>query len=79
VSTNPLPGEQTTRKIEIILSDIVTRLDRIEEKINESVYPPESDIRPEFITKIKKAHADIKKGKGKTYNSINDFFKEIET
>jgi hypothetical protein len=66
-------------KIELLLADIVTRLDRIEEKIDENVYPPESAIKPEFIKKIKKAQADIKKGKGKTYNSIDDFFKEIES
>ena len=68
----------TDRKIEEMLSDIVTRLERIEEKIDENVYPPESAFKPEFISRIKKARADIKKGKGKTYNSIDDFFKEIE-
>jgi hypothetical protein len=62
------------RKIETLLSDIVTRLDRIEEKIDETVYPPESAIRPEFVRQVKKAEADIKKGKGKTYNSVDDFF-----
>jgi predicted CopG family antitoxin len=66
------------RRVETLLSDIVARLDRIEEKIDENVYPPESAIRPGFVRKIKKAHADIKKGKGKTYSSIEDFFKEIE-
>ena len=66
------------RGVETMLSDIVARLDRIEEKIDENVYPPESAIRPGFVKKIKKAHADIKKGKGKTYNSIEDFFKEPE-
>jgi hypothetical protein len=71
-------GPLKNEKIESLLSDIVTRLDRIEEKIDENVYPPESAFRPEFITKIKKAEADIKKGKGKTYNSIDDFFREIE-
>ena len=66
------------RRIETLISDIVSRLDRIEEKIDENVYPPESAIKPEFIKKVKKAYADIKNGKGKTYNSIDDFFKEIE-
>jgi hypothetical protein len=66
------------RKIETFLSDIVTRLDRIEEKIDETVYPPESAIKPEFVKRVKKAQADIKKGKGKTYDSVDDFFKEIE-
>ena len=66
------------RKVEQLLSDIVTRLERIEEKIDENVYPPESAIKPEFIRSVKKALADIKKGKGKTYSSIDDFFREIE-
>ncbi len=71
-------GLARNEKIESLLTDIVTRLDRIEEKIDENVYPLESAFKPEFIKKVKKAQADIKKGKGKTYNSIDDFFKEIE-
>ena len=65
------------RKIETLLTDIVTRLDRIEEKIDENVYPPESAIRPEFIRQVKKAEADIRKGKGKTYESMGAFVKAI--
>jgi uncharacterized protein (DUF2236 family) len=65
-------GLARNEKIESLLTDIVSRLDRIEEKIDENVYPPESAIKPEFIRKVKKAHADIKNGKGKTYNSIDD-------
>ncbi len=66
------------RQIELMLSNIITRLERIEEKIDENVYPPESAIKPAFVRQVKKAQADIRKGKGKTYNSIDDFFKEIE-
>lgn len=72
------PDAAGNRKIETLLSDIVTRLDRIEKKIDETVYPPESAIRPEFVKRVKKAQADIKKGKGKTYNTVDDFFKEIK-
>ncbi len=71
-------GLAKDEKIESLLTDIVSRLDRIEEKIDENVYPPESAIKPEIVRQLKKAHADSKKGKGKTYNSIDDFFKEIE-
>lgn len=66
------------RQIELMLSSIITRLERIEEKIDENIYPPESAIRPEFVRQVKKAQADIRKGKGKTYDSVEDFFKEIE-
>jgi len=74
----PLPISSGNREIERMLSNIITRLDRIEEKIDENVYPPKSAIKPEIIRHVKKAQADIRKGKGKTYGSIDDFFQEIE-
>lgn len=64
--------------VESRLREIVARLERLEEEMHETIYPPESAIRPEFIRKIKKAQADIRKGKGKTYDSVEDFFREIE-
>lgn len=78
VSESSLPARDSDRKVEAILSDIVSRLERIEEKIDENVYPPESAIKPDFTREIKKARSDIKKGKGNSYNSVDDFFREIE-
>ena len=66
------------RKIETLLSDIVTRLDRIEEKIDVTVYPPESAIRPEYIQKIRKIQAKPSKGRAKTYASMNDFIAALK-
>jgi hypothetical protein len=66
------------RKIETLLTDIVTRLDRIEEKIDETVYPPESAIRPEYIQKIKKIKAKPSKGRAKTYASMDDFIAALK-
>ena len=77
VSESSLPARGTDRNVEQMLSDIVTRLERIEEKIDESVYPTESAIKPEFIRQVKKAEADIRKGKGKTYKSMGAFIKAI--
>jgi len=65
------------RQIELMLSNIIARLERIEEKIDENVYPPESAIKPELIRQVKKAEADIRKGKGKTYASMDDFIRAI--
>ena len=70
-------GEISEAGIESRLRDIVDRLDRIEEEIFENIYPPESALKPEFIRKIKKARADIRKGKGKTYESMDAFIKAI--
>lgn len=65
------------RDVETMLSDIVARLERIEEKIDENVYPPESAIKPEFVRKVKKAQADIAAGTGKVYDSMDDFIRAI--
>lgn len=68
----------TNTAIESRLREIMARLDRLEDEMNENFYPPESAIKPAFVRQVKKAEADIRKGKGKTYDSIDDFFKEIE-
>jgi hypothetical protein len=50
-----------------------------EKEIDEDVYPQESAIKPAVIQRVKKAQADIAAGKGKTYDSIDDFFREVES
>ncbi|WAC05116.1 MAG: hypothetical protein OS112_00375 [Methanoregula sp.] len=47
-------------------------------KFNENVYPPESAIKPEFIKRVKKAQANIAAGKGKMFNSMDDFIRCLE-
>jgi hypothetical protein len=73
------PHRAVTEKqqIEGMLANIIDRLERIEEKIDENVYPPESAIRPEFIRRVKKARADSKKGNGKRYESMDAFIRAI--
>jgi hypothetical protein len=78
VSESSLPVSDRDRNGKQMLADIKTRLERLEEKIDESVYPLESATKPEFIRQVKKARTEIKKGKGKLYDSVDDFFKEIE-
>jgi hypothetical protein len=78
VSESSIPARSAEQKVEAILADIITRLERIEEKIDENVYPSESTLKPEFVRQVKKARAEIKKGKGTSYNSADDFFKDIE-
>jgi hypothetical protein len=46
---------------------------------DENFYPPESAIKPEFVKRVKKAQADIAAWKGKTYKSMDDFLREIES
>jgi hypothetical protein len=73
-----VPGSPGNQKIERILSDILVKLERIEEKIDEAVYPPESAIKPAYIKKVKDAEAGLAKGKGKVYPSMEDFIRNIK-
>lgn len=73
-----VPGNPRNQKIERILSDILVKLERIEEKIDEAVYPPESAIRPEYVRKIKEIDAGRAKGKTKTYASMDEFIRNIK-
>ncbi len=75
-SATHIPATEN-REVKVMLADIISRLDRIEEKIDENVYPPESAIKPAFVKRIKKAQADITKGKGKTYESMDAFIRAI--
>ena len=68
---------QRAQRIETHLSEIQKRLERIDEKIDERVYPPQSAMAPEFIRKIKKTGATIRKGKGKTYESMDAFIRAV--
>jgi hypothetical protein len=76
VSAPPVPATGD-RETQAMLAGIISRLNRIEEKIDENVYPPESAIRPEFIRQVKKAGAGIRKGKGTTYKSMDAFIRAI--
>jgi hypothetical protein len=72
------PGTPGNQKIERILSDILIKLERIEEKIDEAVYPPESAIKPSYVKKIKEIDAGLKTAKGKSYPSMEDFIRNIK-
>jgi len=73
-----VPAISGNLKAEKLLSEILARLERIEEKIDEAVYPPESSIRPAYVKKIREAGSGLAKGKGKTYPSMEDFIRNIK-
>ena len=73
-----VPGTPGNPKIERILSDILIKLERIEEKIDEAVYPPESAIRPAYVKKIKEIDTGLAQEKAKTYASMDEFIRNIK-
>ena len=73
-----VPGTPGNQKIEKLLSDILARLEHIEEKIDEADYPPESAIRPAYVRKIKAIDSELAKKTGKTYPSMEEFIRNIK-
>lgn len=73
-----VPSAPGNQKIEKILSDILIKLERIEEKMDEAVYPPESAIKPAYVKKIKAIDAGLAREKGKTYASMDEFIRNIK-
>ena len=64
--------------IEIMLTKIMGKLDRIEKKLDESSYPSEETFKSDFIERIKTAEKEISKGNCLEFESMDDFLKSVE-
>jgi hypothetical protein len=64
--------------IEIMLTKIMGKLDRIEKKLDEGSYPLEETFRSDFIERVKNAEKDISKGNCLEFESMDDFLKSVE-
>lgn len=55
-----------------------SKLQLLEIKMREEeYYPPESDIRPEYIQNIKRIHSATMQKRGKIYNSMEEFLDSL--
>lgn len=59
-----------------LLLQIIKKLDAIEQKLDEVIYPPEEFIKEEFIKKVEKAEKRVKEGKAKKY-TLGEFKKKF--
>ena len=66
------------RNIETMLARILGKLERIEEKLDETSYPPEEAFDSDFVERVNTADKDIKKGKHLEFESMDDFLSSIE-
>jgi hypothetical protein len=55
----------------------IGKLERIEEKLDISSYPPEEALRSDFIQRVKNAEKEISKGKCLNFESMNEFLKSL--
>jgi hypothetical protein len=66
------------RNIETMFSRILGKLERIEEKLDETSYPPEEAFDSDFVERVNTAGNEINKGKRLEFESMNDFLNSIE-
>ena len=66
------------RNIETMLARILGKLERIEEKLDETSYPPEEAFNSDFVERINTADNEIKKCKYLEFESMDDFLSSIE-
>jgi len=64
--------------IEMMFTKIIGKLEKIEEKLDETNYPIEETFKLDFIEQVKTAEKEISKGKCLDFESMDDFFKSVE-
>ena len=64
--------------IEMMFTKILGKLERIEDKLDESSYPSEETFKSDFIERAKTAEKEISKGKCLEFESMDDFLKSVE-
>ncbi|MCD4841831.1 MAG: hypothetical protein K8R08_07515 [Methanosarcinales archaeon] len=66
------------RNIETMFARILGKLERIEEKLDETSYPPEEAFNSDFVERVNTADNEIIKGKRLEFESMDDFLSSIE-
>ena len=64
--------------IEMMFTKIIRKLERIEERLDETTYPPEEDLKTDFVERVKTAEKEVLKGKCLDFESMDDFLKSVE-
>jgi hypothetical protein len=65
--------------IKEMFMEIVGKLERIEEKLDETTYPQEEFFKLDFVKRVKAAEKDISDGKYLEFESMDDFLDSVET
>lgn len=65
--------------IKALFMEIVGKLERIEEKLDETTYLQEEFFKSDFIERVKSAEKDISDGKYLEFKSMDDFLDSVET
>jgi len=64
--------------IEAMFTRILSKLERIEEKLDETSYPPEETLNSDYTERVNDANNEITKGKRLELKSMDDFLSSIE-
>jgi hypothetical protein len=65
--------------IKTLFVKIIGKLERIEEKLDETTYLQEEFFKSDFVERVKAAEKDISDGKYLEFESMDDFLDSVET
>ena len=65
--------------IKAMFMEIVGKLERIEEKLDETTYLQEEFFKSDFVERVKDAEKDISDGKYLEFESMDNFLDSVET
>lgn len=65
--------------VETMFMKIIGKLERIEEKLDETAYPHEDFFKPDFVERVKTAEKEISEGKYLEFESMGDLLDSVET
>ena len=65
--------------VKALIMEIVGKLERIEEKLDENTYLQEEFFKSDFVERVKAAEKDISDGKYLEFESMDDFLDSVET
>ena len=65
--------------IKMLFMKIIGKLERIEEKLDETTYLQEEFFKSDFVGRVKAAEKDIADGKYLEFESMDDLLDSVET
>lgn len=71
-------NQEEQESIQGMFRTIISRLDLIEQRLDEAIYPSEEQFSAGFIRHVEKQDREIKDGYGLSYNDVDELFSSFD-
>jgi hypothetical protein len=75
--SSPTPYQEQQESIQGMFRIIISRLDLIEQRLDEAIYPPEEQFSAGFIKHVEKQEYEMKSGHSLSYNDADELFSSL--